>query len=260
MNKPFLIRAVVLLLALSFLLVGCKGSTDADGQTSETDYAKQIITKEQRRSNIEETDAETGERYYLLGDFENYYECSQIKYSADFGLVEQINKSAFPSFITNGEQSIKVTIEGGESTWFKQKPSIRFATTTAFFNRTTDFSNLSRLTVDIFNAMDYPAQVSFYIDEKINSPTLTDRVLTDRNHSHSIVSVYELKPNDWTHLEISPEDMKVVQYDTAGKPFLVTGAQALKTVGAFVLMFDRGELHDEQEVFYIDNCRAYLTD
>ena len=34
--------------------------------------------------------------------------------------------------------------------------------------------------------------------------------------------------------------------------------EALKEVGAFDILFDRGETHDVQQVYYIDNVRAYL--
>ena len=36
------------------------------------------------------------------------------------------------------------------------------------------------------------------------------------------------------------------------------GADALEAVGGFHITFDRGELHEHPQQFYIDNIRAYI--
>ena len=245
MKKRYLILALGLLLALSFS--GCKNketSKNVDGE---------------QRSNVVGTDEETGEKYYLLADFENYFECTQVKYGASFGTVTEINKKDEPDMVPNGEQSVKLEILGTEETWNQRKPAMRISTTSGFFNQTTDFSDMSRLTFDIYNAQDYEASIRFFVDDKIDPrSTFEDRVQTNANYEYNIIQIIDLKPNSWNHIEIDAEDMKLVQYDKEGKAYNIYGAEALAAVGGFCIQFDRGELHEEQEVFYFDNVRAYL--
>ncbi len=247
MKKRLLL--ITLGLVLAFSMSGCK---DKAKKTSDD-------VQEEQRKNVIGTDEETGEQYYLLADFENYFECTQVKYEASFGTITEISKEDEPDMVTNGEQSVKLEILGTEETWRQRKPSMRITTTGGFFNQTTDFSNMSRLTFDIYNAQDYEASIRFYVDEQIDPrSTFPDQVHTNSNYEYTIIQIIDLEPNSWNHIELNAEDMRVVRYDTEGKAYNVYGAEALGAVGAFHIQFDRGELHEEQEVFYFDNVRAYL--
>ena len=244
-----LLLCVVVLTALT----ACAGKkpAGADVKTEASD---------ERRSNVKETDKETGEEYYLLGDFENYYECTQVKYQGSFGKVTEIKKSEEPDMVTYGKQSAKLEILGTEQTWRQRNPILRLATTSAFFNETTNFTDLSRLTFDIYNAMDYEVTIRFYVDVKVDPQwTIEDQHQTNDNYEYCITNKIVLEPNQWNHVEIQAEDMKIVKNDADQKPYLAYGEEALEMVGAFCLMFDRGELHEEQQVYYIDNVRAYLA-
>ena len=68
-----------------------------------------------------------------------------------------------------------------------------------------------------------------------------------------------MEPNSWNHIEIDAEDIRILRHGANG-PYFVYGAEALEVVGGFYLHFDRGELHEEPEVFYIDNVRAYISE
>ena len=215
--------------------------------------------KEEQRKNVIETDEDTGEEYYLLADFENYFECSQVNYIASFGTVTEVTKEEEPDMVPYGNQSVKLKILGTESSWKLRRPTMRVETGSAFFDKTTDFSNMSRLTFDIYNAQDYEASIRFWIDGEIsNGYSQIMSIFTNTDYQYNIVNIIDLKPNSWNHIEIPAEEIRKVQYDESGKPYFVYGEEALKEVGGFDFEFDRGEVHEEQEVFYFDNVRAYL--
>ncbi len=242
---------VTLSLILAFSFGACKDKSKSTSQKAD----------EVQRKNVIGTDEETGEQYYLLADFENYFECTQVKYAASFGTVTEISKKDEPDMVPNGEQSVKLEILGTEETWRQRKPSMRITTTNGFFNQTTNFSDMSRLTFDIYNAQDYEASIRFFLDDKIDPQvTFEDQVLTNSNYEYNIITIIDLEPNSWNHIELDAAEMKLLRYDTEGKPYYVYGEEALAGIGGFHIMFDRGELHEEQEVFYFDNVRAYLKD
>jgi len=65
-----------------------------------------------QRSNVIETDDKTGEQYYLIGDFENYFECTQVKYEASFGTVTEVKKAENADMVTYGEQVLSLKFLG----------------------------------------------------------------------------------------------------------------------------------------------------
>lgn len=247
--KKKILSMVMIMILLTLSLAGCKSKkTDGEGVAEET-----------QRANVIEKDADTGEEYYLLADFENYFECAQIKNTKLLGKVTEIKKQDEPDKVTYGEQSAKIEIVGTSTTWGIRKPSMRIGTDSGFFNKTRDFSNMSRFTFDIYNAQDYEANIRFFVSTDISKgATLDPIVYTNLNYEYNIVLDIDLEPNSWNHIEIPAEDIRIVKNDENNRPYFVYGAEALEIVGAFVIQFDRGELHEEQEVFYVDNVRAYL--
>ncbi len=240
-----------LILTMMISLTACAGKPSAQADVNN-------VTEEQRK-NVKETDKETGETYYLLGDFENYFEASQVKYTASFGTVTQIAKSEEPDMVTYGEQSLKLEILGTETTWHMRSPSMRFSTNNGFFHETTDFSDMSKFTFDIYNGQDYEVSIRFYMNPEINPrSTMDDRVVIDDNYEYNILNIITLEPNSWNHVEIQAEEIKRLMYDTEGNPYHEIGEEALTAVGGFHILFDRGELHENTQVYYIDNVRAYL--
>lgn len=248
-------REFSLILATACLICLCACTRDPD--TSAATQSQEL--QEEQRANVIETDAESGQTYYLLGDFEDYYEAAQVKYSADFGTIELVSKDAQPDKVTNGSGSIHITISGNESTWFKRRPNMRLSTTNGFFNYTTDFSNMEKLTLDVYNGQDYEVEIRFYLSQDIDPrSTIEDRFFTDPQNPDSIIISRVLRPGQWNHLEIDAEEFKAVAYDSEGKRYLTYGAEALQATGGFHITFDRAELHDNPQQFYLDNIRAYI--
>lgn len=252
-KKKIVIVALLLLLTISavlaVVLINSNKKTANDDSTA----------KEEQRTNVKEKDDETGEEYYLLADFENYFECSQVSYIASFGTVTQISKEEEPDMVPYGNQSVKLEILGTEESWRQRRPTMRFFNGNGFFNATTDFSNMSKISFDIYNAQDYEASIRFYIDSSIkrtNSQLLN--IFTNTDYKYNTVNVIDLKPNSWNHIEIPAEDIRAVKYDEQAKAYFVYGSEALEVVGGFNIEFDRGEIHEETEIFYFDNLRAYM--
>lgn len=247
MKKKIIAITFVLLIVL---LSACKEKEQVDNEQQ---------PKAEQRTNVKETDAQTGEEYYLLADFENYFECSQVSYIASFGTVTQISKEEEPDMVPYGNQSVKLEILGTEESWRLRRPTMRFYNGNGFFNETTDFSNLSKISFDIYNAQDYEASIRFYVDSLIKrTENQLLNIFTNTDYKFNVVNVIDLKPNSWNHIEIDANDIRAVKYDGQAKPYFVYGEEALKVVGGFNIEFDRGEIHEEAEVFYFDNLRAYL--
>ena len=212
----------------------------------------------EQRSNVVETD-ENGQTYYLLADFENYFEASQLGLYADFGKIELVSRGDEPDMVTNGEGSGHITISGNESSWMKRRPNLRISTTTAFFNYTTDFSDMDYLSVDIYNCQDYEVEIRFYMNSQIDpNNTMEDRYATHPNNPYNIVYSVRLQPQQWNNLKIPAEEFKLVAYDDNGVRYMKYGAEALEAVGGFHITFDRAELHEKPQEFYMDNVRAYI--
>ncbi len=246
-------RVFSLILVIVCLLSLCACDNDSE---------QPVVTEPQeqeKRFNVIETDAETGQTYYLLGDFEDFHEATQVKYSADFGKITVVDKNDQPDKVTNGNGSIHITISGNESTWFKRRPNMRLSTTNAFFYYTTDFSNMDKLTLDVYNCQTYEVEIRFYLSQEIDPRSvLEDRYFTNPHNPHNIIISRTLKPGQWNSLEIDAEEFKAVAYDEEGKRYLTYGSEALQVTGGFHITFDRAELHDEPQQFYMDNIRAYV--
>lgn len=233
-----------------FTLSACKD------EQPETPAATQ--PEAEQRSNVVEKD-ENGQTYYLLADFENYYEASQLGLFADFGTMELVSRQDQPEKVTNGEASAHITISGNESSWLKRRPNLRISTTTGFFNYTTDFSDMEYLALDIYNCQDYEVEIRFYVNPSIDANnTMEDRYATHPNNPYNIVYSVFLQPQQWNNLKIPAEEFKQVAYDENGVRYMKYGADALEAVGGFHITFDRGELHENPQEFYIDNVRAYI--
>ena len=212
----------------------------------------------EQRSNVVEKD-ENGQTYYLLADFENYYEASQLGLFADFGTIDLVSRQEQPEMVTNGEAAGHITISGNESSWLKRRPNLRISTTTGYFNYTTDFSDMEYLALDIYNCQDYEVEIRFYVNPSIDATnTMEDRYATHPNNPYNIVYSVYLQPQQWNNLKIPAEEFKQVAYDDNGVRYMKYGADALEAVGGFHITFDRGELHENPQQFYIDNIRAYI--
>ena len=173
--------------------------------------------------------------------------------------MDLVSRQEQPEMVTNGEASAHITISGNESSWLKRRPNLRISTTTGYFNYTTDFSDMEYLALDIYNCQDYEVEVRFYVNPSIDANnTMEDRYATHPNNPYNIVYSVYLQPQQWNNLKIPAEEFKQVAYDDNGARYMKYGADALEAVGGFHITFDRGELHENPQQFYIDNIRAYI--
>lgn len=243
MRKRILVAFLCLGLLLCF--AGCE---DRQSQTSDTQNDRPVaVEKEKRRSNVMEYDEETGDSYYLMGDFENYFECSQVKYSG--GKMTQIRKSEAPELVTYGEQSLQILVPAGET-----DVALRMATDTAFFNETTDFSNLTKVSFDVYNAQEESRSVRFFLNRFMRTATSDgtwNYAWEDVWHDDNVRSTsfrFDLEPNAWTHIEITAEEFaKKYQPD-------------LSQIDAFNIEFEDGRLYDSDQTYYLDNVRVYIEE
>lgn len=237
------ILALLLLVCLMLCVVGCGGK-----KTSQNDEKQpEKVDIPEKRSNVMEYDDETGEYYYLLGDFESYFECSQVKYTG--GKMTQIQKSENPDLVTNGEQSLMVTVPAGES-----DVSLRMATDTAFFNETTDFYNLNRISFDVYNAQSEVRSVRFYLNRFMRTATSDgtwnykwEDIWHDDNQ-YSTSFRFDIEPEKWTHIEITAEE------------FAAKHQEDLSQIDAFIVAFEDGRLFDTDQSYYLDNVRVYISE
>jgi len=243
MTKRILAAFLCVCLLLCFAGCGNQQSQNSDDQNNQSNIDKE----DKQRYNVMEYDEEIGEDYYLIGDFENYFECSQVKYSG--GKMTQIKKSESPDLVTYGNQSLQVVVPAGES-----DVALRMATDTAFFNETTDFSNLTKVSFDVYNAQDESRSVRFYLNRFMRTATSDgtwnyawEDIWHDDNQ-YSTSFRFELEPNAWTHIEITAQEFaNKLQPD-------------LSQVDAFNVEFEDGRLYDTDQVYYLDNVRVYISE
>ena len=239
------ILAAFLCVSLLLCFAGCNGQQSQDSDIQNDQAA--ATPKEKQRSNVMEYDEEIGQDYYLIGDFESYFECSQVKYSG--GKMAQIKKSENPDLVTYGEQSLQVVVPAGET-----DVSLRMATDTAFFNETTDFSNLTKVSFDVYNAQDEVRSVRFYINRFMRTATSDgtwnyawEDIWHDDNQ-YGTSFRFEMNPNGWTHIEITAQEFaNKLQAD-------------LSQIDGFYVEFEDGRLYETDQTYYLDNVRVYISE
>lgn len=239
------ILTALLCACLLLCVAGCGNQQSQDPDIQNDRPA--TVEKEKRRSNVMEYDEETGESYYLMGDFENYFECSQVKYTG--GRMAQIKKSEAPDLVTYGEQSLQITVPAGET-----DVALRMATDTAFFNETTDFSNLTKVSFDVYNAQDESRSVRFYLNRYMRTATSDgtwnyawEDIWHDDNQ-YSTSFRFDLEPGTWTHIEITAAE------------FANKRQSDLSQVDGFYVEFEDGRLYDSDQTYYLDNVRVYIEE
>ena len=169
--------------------------------------------------------------------------------SAYDGKMAQIKKTENPDLVTYGEQSLQVIVPAGES-----DVSLRMATDTAFFNATTDFSGLSKISFDVYNAQEESRSVRFYLNRFMRTSTQDgtwnyawEDIWHDDNQ-YSTSFRFDLNPNGWTHIEITAQEFaNKLQPD-------------LSQVDGFYVEFEDGRLYDTDQIYYLDNIRVYIEE
>lgn len=180
---------------------------------------KQYKVIENDVSNVIEGD------YLLLADFENYNQVAQLRFSNCFGKLEMVSDS---KYVTHGNYALKCVIDGYGERIGHYDPQIMVFTSMDYF-QLDNLSNIDYIEVDIYNDMSYDLVMRFNLTW----------IYFSKDYIYETVT---LKPG-MNHIQISLEKLKACYGDE---------------IRYFAFTFDRGELHEEKQVIYIDNFKGHL--
>ena len=163
--------------------------------------------------------------YLLLADFENYNQIAQLRFNNGFGKLEMVTDD---KYVTHGNQALKCTIYGNGERIGHYDPQMFIYTSLDYF-QLNNLSTVDYVEVDLYNAMDYDLVVRF-----------------------SLTWIYFAKGYEYESITLKP-----------GMNHVVISLEKLKKcygneIPYFTFIFDRGELHEENQVVYIDNFKAHL--
>lgn len=169
-----------------------------------------------------------GERYTVetLNDFENYRRDFQtldvINY---FGIVDA---NTDPQYVHGGKMSAKLTCTGGELS--DKAPIMRHYLTLAYDGKFTDFSHITKLTAEMYNAGTTDVQLSVQL--VFGWTTALNR------------RDFTLAPGQWTTLEIETD---------RGLPY----AGDITDCTYIDFIFERPKDADDVKTVYLDDILAY---
>ncbi len=182
---------------------------------------KKSLILEDDVSNVEVE--ENGEKYLMLGDFENYNQVAQIRYENNFGTL---SLESGDDYVTHGEKALRMEIIGRGETLKKLDPIMTIFTNAPYFQK-SNFSDCDYLEVDFYNAMDYPIPVRF-----------SNSNLYYSQYTKLIFFVLEPGAN---HIKLDLSALGTSEHNS------------------FSFIFERGEYYEEKRVVYIDNFRAHYA-
>ncbi len=202
-----------------------------------TDYGEIIVSKnndEVKQGNkttlIVENDVsnvevnENGQKYLMLGDFENYNQLAQLRYENNFGTISLANDL---TYVTHGDYAMKMEIIGRGESLKKLDPIITIFTSQDYFQK-FNFSDCDYLEVDFYNAMNYDIPVRFSNTNLYYS-------------QYSTILTYNLKPGP-NHIQINLSEFSTNDFTT------------------FNFIFSRGENYSSKRTIYMDNFRAHYKE
>ena len=199
-------------------MISVQQNTDPIEQGDE----KNAVLSEDVSNVMEETDG--GDRYLMLGDYENYNQIAQLGYRNNFGAVS-VNTD--PTYITHGNGSLRIDLLGRGESQLHLDPTLVTFTMSDYFQK-MNYNDVDRLEVDFYNATETTHTVRFGTDSTYFSKFTT-------------ISSFELTPG-WNHLNIEME------------PFL----ESTTSFSAFYFFFQRGETATKPRVFYMDRFVAHF--
>ncbi len=183
---------------------------------------KKSLIVENDVSNVEVT--ENGQKYLMLGDFENYNQLAQLRYENNFGTVSLTSDSPY---VTHGEKAMKMEIIGRGETLKKLDPIMTIFTNHDYFQK-INFSDCDYFEVDFYNAMDYEIPVRF-----TNTSIYYSKYTT-------LIS-FTIKPGH-NHIQLNLSEFSNSEFSTLN------------------FVFERGEYYSERRVIYMDNLRAHYKE
>ena len=181
---------------------------------------KTLIVENDVNNVVEE---ENGEKYLMLGDFENYNQLAQLRYANNFGTISSVSGE---DFVTHGEKAMKMEIIGRGENLRKLDPIMTIFTNQSYFQK-SNFSDCDYLEADFYNAMEYDIPVRFSNTNIYYS-------------QYSTILSYTLKPGK-NHIKIDLNEFSTREFSN------------------FNFIFDRGEYYEGRRTVYFDNFRAHYT-
>lgn len=157
--------------------------------------------------------------FYVLADFETYGETIQALGMYSLGKITMIEEHA-----TRGKHAIRIDIDGTENWSGHTNPCLSFITNGQYFQK-LDFTDCDYLLIDMFNPTNNNIKMGFGINTGY--------------------------PQEYFTLVPGKNDVRI---DLDSKY-----ADKLSLVNTFDFIFDRGELHPEKEIVYMDNFRAHKS-
>ena len=224
--------------SLTLLLkdVTCSYLKDYD-DTTVIDYGDVTVTKNNEevkqgneKSLIVEDDVrnvevnENGQKYLMLGDFENYNQLAQLRYENNFGTISLASGSPY---VTHGEYAMKMEIIGRGETLKKLDPILTIFTSHDYFQK-MNFSDCDYFEVDFYNDMDYDIPVRFSNTNIYYS-------------KYETVLSFNLKPGH-NHIQINLSEFSTSDFTT------------------LCFIFSRGENYPTRRTVYMDNFRAHYKE
>ena len=154
---------------------------------------------------------------YILADFETYGETLNALCISSLGRMTMVEEHA-----TRGKKALQIVIDGTENWEGRTNPCLEFITKGQYFQK-MDFTDCDYLLIDIYNPTKNNINMGFAI-----------------NTTHAQETIV-LVPG-----------VNNVRIDLDSKY-----TEKLSLVSTFDFIFDRGELHEEKEIIYMDNFRAH---
>ena len=215
---------------LAFTLASCGGESGGNDSvdSSATDSQSVEPTSEndarEEISEIIDGDVEEG---YMIADFESYSEIVQMSAQHTLGtLIENKDKK----YIKTGKQSLGIKIVGRENdiwdSW--EEPMLKLRTSSPYIQK-KDYSQFNEFRLSAYNDTENDICLQFLF-----------------NANKAQRRVFWLKPG-WNEVKID--------YD----PLVLKANLSIGNIETFTFIFDRGVLHETQEVVYFDNFRAVRT-
>ena len=164
---------------------------------------------------------------FMIADFESYEEIIRMKSKNSLGTLTE-NRDR--TFMKSGHQSLKLKVHGRENLNYimNQEPMLEIYTTVESIGK-VDYINYNEFRICMYNAMDYDVMMQFMVND-----------------------IYANRRAIW--LTPGWNDV-VIDID----PVLYQELLGVDKINKFQFIFDRGELHEEKEVVYLDAFRAVRT-
>ncbi len=227
MKNKIIILITAFILVFSLMSCGEGGNNESKTNSSSESQSSEPTSENNAREEISEIIDADVEEGYMIADFESYSEIVTMSAQHTLGtLIENKDKK----YIKTGEQSLGIKIVGRENdiwdSW--EEPMLKLRTSSPYIQK-KDYSEFNEFRLSAYNDTENDICMQFVFNDN----------MTQRR-------VFWLK-SGWNEVKID--------YD----PLVLKETLSIGKIETFTFIFDRGVLHETQEVVYLDNFRAVRT-